>query len=61
MCDRVVSEDSFLIVYCLDKYKIQRMCDNTVNDSIEALFCIQTKIHSILMKILAMLYLNVLK
>ena len=27
MCDRVVSEDPFLIVYCLDKYKTQRRCD----------------------------------
>ena len=28
MRDRVVSEDPFLIVYCLDKYKNQRMCDS---------------------------------
>ena len=32
MCDRVVSEDPFLIVYCLDKCKIQRMFDETVDD-----------------------------
>ena len=25
MCDRVVSEDPFLVVYCPDKYKTQRI------------------------------------
>ena len=29
MNDRVGSEDSFLIVYCLDKYQTPRMCDET--------------------------------
>ena len=37
MCDRVVSEDPFLIVYCPDKYKTQRMCDEAVDDSLVAL------------------------
>ena len=37
MCDRVVSEDSFLIVYCPDKYKIQRMCDEAVDDYLAVL------------------------
>ena len=37
MCDKVVSEDPFLIVYCPDKYKIQRMCDEAVDDSLAAL------------------------
>ena len=37
MRDRVVSEDLFLIVYCLDKYKNQRMCDEAVDDSLAAL------------------------
>ena len=27
MCDRVVSRDSFLIVYCSSKYKTKRMCE----------------------------------
>ena len=36
MCDKVVSEDPFLIVYCPDKYKAQRMCDEAV-DSLAAL------------------------
>ena len=30
MRDRVVSEDSFSILYCPDKYETQRMCDNAV-------------------------------
>ena len=37
MCDRLVSEDPFLIVYCFDKYKTQRICDKTVEDSLAAL------------------------
>ena len=35
MFDRVVSEDHFLIVYCPDKYKTQRMCDEAVDDSVD--------------------------
>ena len=34
MCDRVASEDSFLIVDCPDKYKTQRICDKAVDDSL---------------------------
>ena len=37
MCDTVFSEDPFFIVYCPDKYKTQRMCDETVDDSLAAL------------------------
>ena len=37
MCDRVVSEDPFLIVYCLDKYKTQKMCDEAVDDCLAAM------------------------
>ena len=37
MCVRVVSEDLFLIVYCPDKYKTQRICDEAVDDSLVAL------------------------
>ena len=32
MCDRVASEDPFMLVYCPDKYKSQRMCDEAVDD-----------------------------
>ena len=37
MCERVVSEDPFLIVYCPDKYKNKKMCDEAVDDSLAAL------------------------
>ena len=30
MCYRIVSEDPFLIVYCPDKHKTQRMCGEAV-------------------------------
>ena len=36
MCDRVVSEGSFLIVYCPDRYKTQRMCDEAADDRLAA-------------------------
>ena len=36
MCDIIVSEDPFLIVYCPDKYKTQRMCDESVDYSLAA-------------------------
>ena len=37
MCGRVVSEDPFLIVYCLDKYITQKICGEAVDDSLAAL------------------------
>ena len=37
MCDRVVSENSCLIVNCPDKYKTQRMFDEAIGDSLVAL------------------------
>ena len=37
MCDRVVSEDPFLIVYCPNTYITQKMCDEAVDDSIATL------------------------
>ena len=37
MCDRVVSKDAFLTVYCTDKYKTQRMCNKAVDNTIGAL------------------------
>ena len=33
MCNRVVSDDPFLIVYCPDKYITQKMCDEAADDS----------------------------
>ena len=37
MCDRVISEDHFVIVYCPNKYKTQRMWDKAVDDCLAAL------------------------
>ena len=37
MCNRVISEDPFILVYCPDKYKIQIMCDEAVDDCLAAL------------------------
>ena len=37
MCDRVVSEDSFSIVYCPNKYKTQKMCNEAVDNYLAAL------------------------
>ena len=37
MCDRVVSEDPFLIVYYPGRYKTQRMCDEAVDDCLAEL------------------------
>ena len=36
ICDIVVSLFLFLIVYCSDKYIIQKMCDEAVDDSLTA-------------------------
>lgn len=32
MWDRVVSEDPFMLEYCLNRYKTQKMCDEAVDD-----------------------------
>ena len=37
MCDIVLYLNPFLIVYCPDKYKTQRTCDEAVDDSLAAL------------------------
>ena len=37
MWNRVISEDPFILVYCPDKYKIQIMCDEAVDDCLAAL------------------------
>ena len=36
MCDRFVSENPFMIIYCFDRYKNQRICDEHVNDRLKA-------------------------
>ena len=37
MCDRVTSEDPFMLVYCPDRCKTQRMCDEAADDCLAAL------------------------
>ena len=37
MCESVVSENPFLIVYCPDRYKTQRMCDEAFDECPAAL------------------------
>ena len=37
MCQRLVSEDLSVVVYCPDKYVTQRMCDEAVDDFLAAL------------------------
>ena len=37
MCDRVISEYPFMLVYCPDKHKTQKMCDEAVDDCLAAL------------------------
>ena len=37
MRNRALFEDPFLIVYCLNKYIIQRFCDKAADDSLKAL------------------------
>ena len=70
MCDKVVSEDPFLIIYCPDEYKTQGMCDKAADDSLAVLKLIsdwlgllytQMKIYSTLTKILAILNFFVMK
>ena len=37
MCERVVSEDPFMLIYYPDRYKTQKMCDEAVDDCLAAL------------------------
>ena len=37
MCEKVVSADLVLIVYCPDKCKTKRMCNEAVDDCLVAL------------------------
>ena len=32
MCDKSLFDDPFMTVYCHNKYKTQRMCDEAVGD-----------------------------
>ena len=37
MCDKIVSEDSFNLQYCNDRYKTEEMCNKTVDNFLPAL------------------------
>ena len=37
MCDKVVSEEPFILKYCLVRYKTKEMCDKVVDASLPAL------------------------
>ena len=37
ICNKAVSNDPFMIKYCLDRYKAQEMCDKAVDDFLPAL------------------------
>ena len=37
MCERVISEDPFMLVYCPNRYKTQRMCGEDVDECLAAL------------------------
>ena len=32
MCDRVVPEDAFMLLYCSDRYKTQKICHEASDD-----------------------------
>ena len=36
MCDRVISEDLYMLVYCPDGYKTLKMCDEADEDCLAA-------------------------
>ena len=37
MCEKAFSEDSFMLKYCLDRYKTQEMHDKAVNNFLPTL------------------------
>ena len=36
MCKRALSENLFMLIYCPDKYKTWKMCDEAVGDCLVA-------------------------
>ena len=57
MCDRDVSEDAFMLIYCTNRYKTQRMCNKAANDCLAALkFVPDCLLQVKCSKILMMLY-----
>ena len=37
MCDRIVSKEPFMLIYSSNRYKIQNMCDEAVDDCLTSL------------------------
>ena len=37
MCDKIVTENPFMLKYCPDKYMTQKMCDEVVDDFLPTL------------------------
>ena len=37
MCDRVIFEDLFMLIYCPNRYKTQKMCDKAADDCLAAI------------------------
>ena len=37
MCDRVIFEDPFMLIYCPDRYETQQMCNEAVDNCLRAL------------------------
>ena len=35
-CDKVIYEDPFMLIYCLDRNKTQKMCNKAVDDCLGA-------------------------
>ena len=57
MCDRTIFEDPFMLVYCPDKYKVQKIHDECIDGCMEALkFISDWFVKSKMMKKLLLLY-----
>ena len=37
MCDKAVSSDSFMLKYCINRCRTQKMCDKAVDDCLPTL------------------------
>ena len=37
MCDKIISENPFMLKYCHDRYKTKETCDKVVDDFLPAL------------------------
>ena len=37
MCDEIISEETFMLIYCPDRCKTQTLCDEAVDDCLASL------------------------